>query len=162
MLSDQPLSKTTSNEKYEVLIWGALPLCAAGTAGQPLNVRSGLSIPSLAFVSTSAMSGFISAGAAVPLIMEHLRINFDFEYSQIFIIWLIMVGTIQITKLILLTPYTMPVDKSAIDLYSETQVLSKFRNRKQSMEEKIILSSTTQEAVPFTFILKGSKLMYNR
>lgn len=135
-------------------------MCAAGAAGHQLNIRTGLSIPSLAFVSTSMMSGLVAAAAAIPLIMERIRINFKIEYPGIFLIWLIMVGTLQITKLILLTPYEMPKDKSAIDLYSESQILNKCRNRnaskdKELPDEKNIVSSNLPESISFTSILKG-------
>ena len=43
--------------------------------------------------------------------MEKIRVNLGIGYPGIFLIWMIAVAVIQLSKLVFLTPYQMPKDK---------------------------------------------------
>jgi len=129
-----------------------------------LNIRTAMSTPSLSFVSSALISGFIAAAAAIPLIMEKIRINLGIGYPGIFLIWMIAVAVIQLTKLFFLTPYEMPKDKSEISLYDTSWLLGKFRKSTETeivvdLKENVATEADKKkeelDSIPFSSILRG-------
>ena len=127
-----PSIMITMDEIYEPLIWVALPLLSCSSAATQVNVRSCWSTPSMSYISASLIIGFIQASSSSLVIMEYVRVYFNVEYSLIFLFWLILVFTVQTSKLIFLTPYMMPADKSEISLYDASWVLGKCRRKAKS------------------------------
>ena len=161
----------TMDEIYEPLIWVALPLLSCASAATQVNVRSCWSTPSMSYISASLITGFIQASSSSLVIMEYVHVYFNVQYSLIFLFWLILVFTVQTSKLIFLTPYQMPSDKSEISLYDASWVLGKCRRKSKSevvmdLKEKSEMiqkeNENKFEGVTFRSLLRGklALLMY--
>ena len=106
-------------EDLELLVWGAWPCIAIGGICNHLaNIKMCTATPTFKGTFMAGLAGSLGAGGSVALIMKRIMDDYGLRISDVFLYWLVAYLIMASLKIILWTPYQLPILITSDDEYS--------------------------------------------